>query len=198
MAELERPHEGLESETDYTKSEVAEVFDSTDAEQARAVADESPIEEIPGAKNEPAPCETETYVEALVGAARPKPSTTALQDDWFDRALAGLDEPTPPVPTPSFENLHPELARHREDRSEPMELAYSHVEEQTPAAEAPVAHEIPAATPHHPEAPVIGRYESGGTSYVMFADGSIEASTENGVFRFASMAELKSFIENRS
>ena len=43
---------------------------------------------------------------------------------------------------------------------------------------------------------VIGRYESEGTSYVMYADGSIDAQSEAGVYRFASMAELKTFIES--
>ncbi len=43
----------------------------------------------------------------------------------------------------------------------------------------------------------IGRYESDGTAYVMFADGSIEASSERGVFRFRSMSELKSFMESQ-
>ena len=42
---------------------------------------------------------------------------------------------------------------------------------------------------------MIGRYESEGTSYVMYADGSIEAQSAAGIYRFASMAELKSFIE---
>jgi hypothetical protein len=42
---------------------------------------------------------------------------------------------------------------------------------------------------------VIGRYESDGTSYVMFADGSIDASSERGAFHFSTMAELKAFMD---
>jgi hypothetical protein len=42
---------------------------------------------------------------------------------------------------------------------------------------------------------IVGRYESEGTSYVMYADGSIEARSERGVFHFQSMAELKAFME---
>lgn len=45
---------------------------------------------------------------------------------------------------------------------------------------------------------VIGRYESEGTTYVMFADGSIDASSELGAFRFSSMAELKAFMETQT
>jgi hypothetical protein len=39
-------------------------------------------------------------------------------------------------------------------------------------------------------------YESGGTSYVMYSDGTIEARTEHEVFHFKSMAELKAFMES--
>jgi hypothetical protein len=50
-----------------------------------------------------------------------------------------------------------------------------------------------AARPARPPA-VVGKYSSGGNSYVMFADGSIEAETPNGSFRFTSLDELKEFI----
>jgi hypothetical protein len=51
--------------------------------------------------------------------------------------------------------------------------------------------------PPVPEPSVIGRYEAEGTAYLMFSDGSIEAQSEAGVFHFASMAELKTFIESK-
>jgi len=41
---------------------------------------------------------------------------------------------------------------------------------------------------------VIGTYNSGDNRYVMFSDGSIEAETPDGVFRFNSLDELKEFI----
>jgi hypothetical protein len=44
---------------------------------------------------------------------------------------------------------------------------------------------------------IIGRYESDGTSYVMYADGSIDAQSERGVFHFKSMADLKAFMETQ-
>jgi len=44
---------------------------------------------------------------------------------------------------------------------------------------------------------IVGRYESEGTSYVMYADGSIDAQSERGVFHFNSMADLKAFIESQ-
>jgi hypothetical protein len=56
---------------------------------------------------------------------------------------------------------------------------------------------LPPAVPAAGEAglAVVGRYESEGTSYVMYADGSIEARSERRVFHFQSMAELKAFME---
>jgi hypothetical protein len=41
---------------------------------------------------------------------------------------------------------------------------------------------------------VIGTYNSGENKYVMFSDGSIEAETPQGFFRFGSLDELKEFI----
>lgn len=47
------------------------------------------------------------------------------------------------------------------------------------------------------ELAVVGRYEADGTSYVMYADGSIDAQSDRGVFHFKSMADLKAFIESQ-
>jgi hypothetical protein len=41
---------------------------------------------------------------------------------------------------------------------------------------------------------VVGTYNSGDNRYVMFSDGSIEAETPDGMFRFDSLEELKEFI----
>jgi hypothetical protein len=41
---------------------------------------------------------------------------------------------------------------------------------------------------------VVGTYNSGGNSYVMYADGAIEADTPTGRYRFKSLDELKDFI----
>ena len=42
--------------------------------------------------------------------------------------------------------------------------------------------------------PVVGTYNSGGNFYIMYSDGSIEAETPAGKFRFLSLDELKDFI----
>lgn len=43
---------------------------------------------------------------------------------------------------------------------------------------------------------VVGTYNSGGNAYVMYSDGSIEADTPTGRYRFRSLEELKEFIAN--
>jgi len=51
----------------------------------------------------------------------------------------------------------------------------------------------------HPEPPpvLVGRYSAGGANYMIFSDGAIEAETEEGQFRFASMGDFKSFMHER-
>jgi hypothetical protein len=41
---------------------------------------------------------------------------------------------------------------------------------------------------------LVGRYCAGGASYMIFSDGSIEAETADGTFKFPSMGDFKRFI----
>ena len=66
--------------------------------------------------------------------------------------------------------------------------------EAAPPTPKPAVFEPPA---HVPAPTEVGRYNAGGATYVMFSDGSIEAETETGAYRFASMAELRDYIEQR-
>ena len=61
-----------------------------------------------------------------------------------------------------------------------------------PASDEQAVHGTPPADPA-PE--VVGTYVSGGNTYVMFSDGSIEAETPRGRFTFESLEELKAFVE---
>ncbi|WP_445501863.1 hypothetical protein [Microvirga sp. G4-2] len=56
------------------------------------------------------------------------------------------------------------------------------------------AREEEAAKEPRSGATVVGTYNSGDNTYVMFSDGSIEAQTPSGVFHFQSLDELKAFI----
>jgi len=55
---------------------------------------------------------------------------------------------------------------------------------------------LPPLSSNTQELAVVGQYETRGTSYVMYSDGSVEARTEHAVFHFKSMAELKAFLES--
>jgi hypothetical protein len=86
--------------------------------------------------------------------------------DWLDQAMARFDEAIPPESGETSEEAPP-LA----PRSSPEQ-------------------------PESPEPEVIGRYEAEGTAYVMYADGSIDAQSEQGILRFHSLAELKAFFQS--
>lgn len=51
-------------------------------------------------------------------------------------------------------------------------------------------------TPESPPA-LVGRYSSGGVNYLIFADGSIEAETAEGRFKFVSMGDFKRYLIDR-
>jgi hypothetical protein len=60
---------------------------------------------------------------------------------------------------------------------------------------APTLAEIELAL-SEPEGPatLVGRYSAGGANYKIFSDGSIEAETDTGAFRFDSMDDFKAFL----
>jgi hypothetical protein len=105
-------------------------------------------------------------------------------DDWFDRALSGLDE----VP-----ELHQTSRRSTANGTSDEERTIRSNAEAQPAV--PEEEASTSAAPAEPA--VIGRYTSGNTTYVMFADGSIEAETPNGILHFASLADLKVYVEGQ-
>ncbi len=59
---------------------------------------------------------------------------------------------------------------------------------------APAVEPTPPVVEEPPEPSVVGTYSSGGNFYIMYSDGSIEAETPAGKFRFNSLDELKDFI----
>jgi hypothetical protein len=156
--------------------------------------------------------------------AAPVEGAAETSFDWLERALAAdagtaarLHSETPRAADPSalaqpplsksepppFASK-PEPPREREDLFLPPDLTKPRLatgskgegatqprrSEPTPAS---VQSEVLAPTAADPA--ILGRYQANGNSYVMFCDGSIEAVTQTGVYRFNSMAELKAFIE---
>ena len=148
-----------------------------------AVAHEEPEPVAPPPEEEPHPAPP---------VAMEEPATPPM-DDWLDRAFADIDRD---LSTPTLAHVEP---AHEPAALEPPVPEPTMREPAFAEAEAPheAAAEAPAAPPPAPaaESNVIGRYEADGTSYVMYADGSIEAQSDGGVYRFSSMAELKAFIE---
>jgi hypothetical protein len=53
--------------------------------------------------------------------------------------------------------------------------------------------------PEEPQGPpsLIGSYSSAGANYKIFSDGSIEADTSEGAFKFASMTDFKRHLQER-
>ena len=59
----------------------------------------------------------------------------------------------------------------------------------------PTLHEMEEAIARPEAAPtLVGRYSAGGASYMIFSDGTIEAETSQGAYRFASMGDFKAFL----
>jgi hypothetical protein len=151
----------------------------------------------------------ETHDHLPASEARPEPAF------WSAPDLAAQ-----PAPEPDFAPEPPETETEPEPEPEPElgpDLEYALAQElgrelgRYPAlAPAPVKLDPPEPEPEtepeqapepepeaefEPRPPIIGSYEAHGTHYTMYADGSIDAETAHGVYRFASMEELKRFIE---
>jgi hypothetical protein len=130
----------------------------------------------------------------------------------FDRAKPGKIQEPPPLswmirPEPS----EPAIVKPEKDlwRNSPFAEAGEAITEKkeeraAEEGERALAEEFGLTEPEQPEKPeppkpeVIGHYEAHGAHYTMYADGSIEAETQHGVYRFANIDELKRFIEGEA
>lgn len=133
---------------------------------------------IPAPKPEPhQEARQETRQEPRLEDPKPEPDDgIAPEDDLF----AG---PTPPE------------SAHAEADTPALRPALDAVPAEPAAPEPPAESPEPEAAPAEPQREVVGKYASGGNTYVMYADGSIEAETPRGRFSFASLDELKTFID---
>jgi hypothetical protein len=102
------------------------------------------------------------------------------QDD--EREPEGQDRDRSDEPLEPVSELEPQAETRRDDEPDAAEADQEAFAED----EATSGEESPAT--------IIGTYNSGDNKYVMFSDGSIEAQTPSGTFRFQSLDELKEFI----
>lgn len=121
-----------------------------------------------------------------------KPPRTAKPTPLVDTVIPAPEpaaEAVSPVPvTPS-----PRPAQEA-GADEPLGLRPSLADEPVPAPAGP-GEAASAAEPAKAGLHVVGTYASGGNTYVMYSNGSIEADTPRGQFTFDSLDELKAFVE---
>ncbi|ABY31686.1 hypothetical protein [Methylorubrum extorquens] len=178
-----------------------------------------PVFEDPAPSAEPQPSAAEPLLPDLLPEAAPP---RASDDDLFrmpepahepERATS-FPEPEPvTLPNPVAEERDEARIAAQTPAAEPIGLRSflddpapapvtetpSEPEAVTPAPQEIAAQETRAQEPE-PEASApeerhaVGSYASGANTYVMFSDGSIEADTPRGRFTFASLDELKTFV----
>ncbi|RVU14674.1 hypothetical protein [Methylobacterium oryzihabitans] len=167
-----------------------------------------PAAAMPAAPTPPAPAHPP--VAAMLGGAGVAGAAALAAGVSDGKPAPGRSEPTFDPPADRL----PEPAAPRDDAAaaaaelrlnraepEPFELPMPEPAEPAPPPEtAPETVPEPGTVPE-PEAPpaeeenaIVGTYASGGNTYAMFADGTIEADTPGGKFRFRSLDELKAFI----
>lgn len=111
-------------------------------------------------------------------APPPPPPAAEPEDDLFAA-------PEPPALRPSLDVEAPQETT----QLPPQDTRHEAPHEASHAAPEPEPEPEPATRE------IVGRYASGGNTYVMYADGAIEADTPQGRFSFASLDELKAFVE---
>jgi hypothetical protein len=146
----------------------------------------------------------EQLVEQQKAADDPFASGELPYDELEEKLAAELARPEPECEPEFLHEAHEAPASHPDLHPEPqnVEPEPHPVEPEQHASEPephPVEPEPQAAEPEEDAAKseIIGHYEAHGAHYTMYADGSIDAETVHGVYRFASMEELKRFIEGQ-
>ncbi len=130
-----------------------------------------------------------------------EPHASHLSDTAGVGESRPVSESLPPVSSPVIASGEPETTTKPEPEESDADLFAA--PEPTPDSPAlrPAIEDVPppAAAPETqpvvPSLDVVGTYVSGGNTYVMFSDGSIEAETPRGRFTFESLEELKAFVE---
>jgi hypothetical protein len=113
----------------------------------------------------------------------------------YERLASEAEHDTPLASEPPFEASEPASERSAaigEERFEDEPINENRAGRLPTLAEFEHAIAEPGAPPT-----LVGRYTAGGAHYMIFSDGTIEAETEQGAFRFASMGDFKAYIAGR-
>lgn len=137
-----------------------------------------------------------SFIVASIGAliVRLGVIASAVEDE-----IATQDAATEPPPTEAFAEAPPPVTPEPapEPSPSPSEDEDDSLNENR-AGHLPTLHEMEEAIAHPEPAPtLVGRYSAGGASYMIFSDGTIEAETSQGAYRFASMGDFKAFLSSR-
>jgi hypothetical protein len=125
-----------------------------------------------------------------------------LSEGLLATAFSRLDIALRPTPAPAAEP--------QEEQKQPFESFWpserkaadaepTHVEAETPEAEPAI--DEPAEVERPPEPYAVSILKSGvvdGMAYTLYSDGSIEAEMPQGTMRFASITELRDYLEKSS
>lgn len=127
------------------------------------------------------------------------PETPQVQDRPHEKPF---EAPVHPHADTEAESHRPEADQHsdEEEHHEPEQVWEPEIAEAAPVpSEAAEPEPLAAAmTEPHPLRPtIVGRYNAGSASYVMYSNGMIEVETATGTHQFESMQELKAFIERQ-
>jgi len=211
-ARLDDPFARFDFSRDLFSTESKTKDEAREADRESAEAKEEPRLPAVGTAPEQSGELEETTPEAeSASVAAPAPELPQLPA-WLRRSEDKDKTKRPEAPAPFWPPRDRDVAPAPADNAASVEEAPARaaeapeeagIDERTDAAqevqEQPAAAEEPVPSQAQDEAvaaapTVVGTYSAGGNLYVMYSDGSIEAETGRGVFRFASLDELKHYI----
>lgn len=153
----------------------------------------------------------EPSFDLSVAALDPPAPVTPSERPRIEPSLSIPPRPLPveselPMPGLAAPAVHTPEDKPAEERARPEPMAADAADDlfvpgrSEPAKTEPVPEpalrsSLDAAPEAKAERAVVGRYSSGGNTYMMYEDGAIEADTPNGRFTFASLDELKAFVD---
>ena len=173
------------------------------ARQRAGAVDDSPRTDVAKTEQESAPAPEPDRAAASEVAPKAEPETLEVREPEARTELEAVEdlvsapehgheckpeqdaseEPQTQIEPEGAPSSPIESVSEPEASSEPEEQPQELVSEPEPEQEA-----APAPT-------IVGRYSSGGSDFTLYSDGSIDAQTDQGLFHFASMADLRAHIE---